>query len=56
MYLMRTSARKPDSTVESMSRRVAEKALWVAEGRRKASGLRRGVSWDGMDSLFACTG
>jgi len=56
MYLMRTRARTPESTVESMSKRVAEKALWVAEGRRKASGLLRGVVSDGMGSSLMGTG
>src|SRR5713101_8514644 len=64
MYLMRTRARTPERSVESIRRRVAEKALCEAEGRRRAKRLRRcgaGIgassgSRIGLGSSFAVTG
>src|SRR5260370_35644876 len=64
MYLIRTRARTPERSVESIRRSVAEKALCEAEGRRRAKRLRRcgagiGVSSGsriGLGSSFAVTG
>src|SRR5258708_28159423 len=64
MYLIRTRGRTPERSVESIRRRVAEKALCEAEGRRRAKRLRRcgaGIgassgSRIGLGSSFAVTG
>src|SRR5216684_8547888 len=64
MYLIRTRARTPERRVESIRRRVAEKALCEAEGCRRAKRLRRcgaGIgassgSRIGLGSSFAVTG
>src|SRR5216683_5095508 len=64
MYLIRTRARTPERSVESIRRRVAEKALCEAEGCRRAKRLRRcgaGIgassgSRIGLGSSFAVTG
>ena len=45
-----------ESSVESAMRMVAEVAVWLCEGRRKAKGLRRGDAMAGLGSSFAGTG
>ena len=44
MYQVRTSPRTAERNVESMMRRVAEKMLCEAEGRKKARRRERGVA------------
>src|SRR5258705_10327833 len=55
MYWSRIRPITRESSAERVRRRVADVAVWLWDGRRKANRLRRGGGVAGVGSLFVGT-